>query len=45
MELIDSLREIKVATKIIDEAKEATDIYHTHYSKLNCNIEHIEKTV
>lgn len=48
LEMIDSLSEIEIATKIlaeIDEDHDEIDTLNAHYNKLNCEIKTIEKNV
>lgn len=43
VDMIESLSDIQIATKIVDEIKEnQEDIYETYYKKLGCNIRHIK---
>jgi poly [ADP-ribose] polymerase len=46
--MIDSLRDISIATKIIDESKESeeeTSLYDVYYNKLNCTINPLKPEV
>jgi poly [ADP-ribose] polymerase len=47
IDMLDSLGDIEIATKIMDETKEDEDtsIYDTYYKKLNCAINHIKPGV
>ena len=47
IEMLESLRDIEVATKILDETKETnTDsLFDNYYKKLNCEIRLIDKEV
>jgi len=44
VDMIQSLTDIEIATKIVDEIKDSEeDIYETYYKKLNCNFRHIKR--
>lgn len=48
LEMIESLSEIEIATKIIEECKgnkDEEDVLKSHYKKLNCDINPIERNV
>lgn len=44
VDMLESLSDIEIATKILDEVKnnEKHDIFHSHYTKLCCDIRHIK---
>jgi poly [ADP-ribose] polymerase len=43
VDMIQSLTDIEIATKIVDEMKDSHEgIHETYYKKLNCNLRHIE---
>lgn len=48
MEMIDSLSEIEIATKILAECEEEQDeidMLNSHYNKLKCEIKTVHRTV
>jgi hypothetical protein len=48
LEMIDSLSEIEIATKILsecDDDHDEIDTLNSHYKKLNCEIKSMDKTV
>jgi poly [ADP-ribose] polymerase len=48
LEMIDSLSEIEIATKILaecDEDNDEVDTLNSHYKKLNCEIKSMDRTV
>ncbi len=48
LEMIDSLSEIEIATKILaecDEDNDEIDTLNSHYKKLNCEIKSLDRTV
>ena len=43
VDMIQSLTDIEIATKIVEEVKDSNeDLHETYYKKLNCNLRHIE---
>ena len=47
LEMVESLSEIEIATKIIENTKNLgeSDILNDHYKRLNCDIKGIDKNV
>jgi poly [ADP-ribose] polymerase len=46
IDMLQSLTDIEIATKILDEEKDSnTDVFEQHYKKLNCDIKHIDSSV
>ena len=47
IEMVESLSEIEIATKIIEKTKNLSDIdiLNDHYKRLNCDIKGIDKNV
>lgn len=47
LEMIESLSEIEIATKILQECEneDELDILNNHYKRLNCEIKTIDKDV
>jgi poly [ADP-ribose] polymerase len=43
--MVESLSQIEVATKILDDAKDAEDLVDQYYKKLDCEIEQVDSNV
>lgn len=43
--MVESLSQIEVATKILDNTKDAEDIIDQYYKKLECEIEQVDSNV
>lgn len=45
LEMLQSLEEMQIATKILEEAKEASNVLDSNYAKLKCEIKPLPKDV
>ena len=45
VDMVESLSQIEVATRILDDAKDAEDLLDQYYKKLDCDIQPVDKKV
>lgn len=43
--MVDSLSQIEIATKILNDTKDSDNVIEQHYNKLDCEINPIDKNV